>query len=101
MFVKNRSYTLEGKLHHHAHFAVNPSGVLSVDIEEDHEKLEADFEDLCFKLHGKTTDLDCVEHSKPTHCCWHLELSCHDARELIRLIDEAKEEYEILMRDLC
>ncbi|MCW8330987.1 hypothetical protein MD588_19520 [Photobacterium sp. SDRW27] len=101
MYAKYRSYTLAGKTHYHAHFAVRPTGSLLVEIEEDHEKLEADFEDLCFIQHGKTTGLDCVEHCEPTHCCWHLDLSSNDARELTRLIDDAKEEYEILMRDLC
>lgn len=100
MFVKNRSYTLAGKTHYHANFAVNPTGTLSVEIVEDHEHLEGEFQDLCFRQHGKTTDLDCFEHCEPKHCCWHLELSPTDAKELTQLIDDAKDEYEILMRDL-
>lgn len=100
MFVKKRSYKLAGKMHYRANFAVNPTGSLSVEIEEQHKKLEGEFEDLCFIQHGKTTALDCVEHCEPTHCCWHLDLSPNDASELTQLIDEAKDEYEILMRDL-
>lgn len=101
MYAKHRSYTLAGSTHHHAHLAVSPTGILSVEIEEEHKKLEAEFDDLCFSTHGKVTGLDCVEHCMPSHTLWHIDLTPSDARDLTQLIDEAKEEYEIIMRDLC
>ncbi|UTV28837.1 hypothetical protein [Photobacterium atrarenae] len=101
MFAKHRSYTLAGKVHNHAHLAIKPTGELSVEILEEHKQLEGDFEDLSFSTHGKITGVDCVEHDHPSHKLWHIDLSRQDARELNRLIDDAKEEYEIMMRDLC
>ncbi|MFC1503189.1 hypothetical protein ACFL53_02400 [Pseudomonadota bacterium] len=101
MYAKYRSYTLAGKEHLHVHLAVNPTGFIDVEIMEKHKKLNAEFEDLCFEDHGDTTELDCVEHSKPKHKIWYIYLSRNDAKELTTLIDEAKEEYEIIMRDLC
>lgn len=101
MYAKYRSYTLAGKSHLHAHLAVSPSGFLHVEIVENHRNLDAEFEDLCFENHGDTCGVDCVEHCQPKHKCWHIDLSRNDAKELTLLIDDAKEEYEILMRDLC
>ncbi|CAG22222.1 hypothetical protein [Photobacterium profundum] len=101
MYAKHRSYTLTEQTHRHVHLSVNPTGFLSVEIDEDNSKLEAEFEDLCFEKHGITTELVCFEHCRPKHGRWHLALSCGDAKELTMLIDDAKEEYEILMRDLC
>jgi len=100
MFAKHRSYVLVEKRHHHAHLTVNPIGILFIEIAEEHKKLEAEFEDLLFESNGKTTGLVCIKHGKQKHKCWHVVLSCDDAKELTKLINEAREEYEILMRDL-
>ena len=100
MYIKHRSYTLADKMHHHAHVAVNPAGFLHVDIIEVHQEFDAEFEDLRFEDNGKTTGLVCTDNCKPRHELWHVDLTCDDAKELDTLIQEAKEEYEILMRDL-
>ncbi|CAG23773.1 hypothetical protein [Photobacterium profundum] len=101
MYAKHRSYTLARPAHRHVRLSVNPSGFLSVEIEEDNNKLDSEFENLCFEKHGKITELVCFEHCKPQKSRWHIYLSDNDAKELNRLINDAKEEYEILMRDLC
>ena len=100
MYIKHRSYTLADKVHNHAHVAVNPAGFLHVDIIEEHQEFDAEFDDLCFEVRGKTTELVCTDNGKPRHEIWHVDLTCDDAKELVTLIEEAKEEYEILMRDL-
>ncbi|XAW88655.1 hypothetical protein ABDK09_16480 [Vibrio sp. CDRSL-10 TSBA] len=60
-------------------------------------KLDGEFESLSFKTQDRKTELTCqdAEHD------WRIALQGQDARELVTLIEEAKEEYETLMRDLC
>ena len=101
MFAKHRSYVLAGKGHHHAHLTVNPLGTLYIEIVEEDKKFKAEFEDLLFENNEKTTGLVCIKHGKLKHKCWHVDLSCNDAKELTMLINDARDEYEILMRDLC
>ncbi|MGF1756532.1 hypothetical protein L4D76_01020 [Photobacterium sagamiensis] len=101
MHAKHRSYILVGKVPRSAHLTVNHIGILYIEIVEGHKKLEAEFKDLLFEHDGKTTGLFCIKHGKPKHKRWHVDLACNDAKELKMLINDARDEYEILMRDLC
>ncbi|MBY7789105.1 hypothetical protein KW460_03900 [Vibrio fluvialis] len=101
MYTKHRSYTLAGKGHHHANVMVNPTGYLHIHIMEEKRKFNGEFESLCFETHGKCTELTCKDTGLTNQMRWHLDLSGEDATELVGLIEEAKEEYETLMRDLC
>ncbi|QXO18560.1 MULTISPECIES: hypothetical protein [Vibrio] len=97
MYTKHRSYTLAGKEHYHARVMVDPTGYLHIDIMEESDELDGEFESLSFKTQDRKTELTCqdAEHD------WRIALQGQDARELVTLIEEAKEEYETLMRDLC
>ncbi|UTM55931.1 hypothetical protein L4174_008640 [Photobacterium sp. CCB-ST2H9] len=101
MFAKRCSYILAGKTHPKAQVTVNPTGTLHIDVKDEKRELDGDFEDLLFKEKGKVTVLVCQKHDRPKQLCWHVELTGQDAKELTRLIDDAEEEYETLMSDLC
>ena len=99
MLAKHRDYLLHGTQNFHAHVQVNPIGQLDVDIVEKREHHSASFESLAFKKVGsKTIVSGCDEKNKKSK--WQLTLAKKDAEELNLLIEEANEEYEILMRDL-
>lgn len=97
MYTKLRSYTLAGKEHYHALVLVNPTGYLHIDIMEENDQLDGEFESLCFKTQNRKTELTCHDDEHD----WQIALKGKDAKELVTLIEEAKEEYETLMRDLC
>ncbi len=99
MLAKCRQYTLPGTPELHANINVIPTGMLHVEILEDRRCIDADFEQLSFKTHGRMTDLVCYSGSGKKES-WNLGLSSEDARDLAKLIESAEEELEILMRDL-
>ncbi|MDN3612149.1 hypothetical protein ACODM8_15745 [Vibrio ostreicida] len=91
-----RDYELKGTRHFHAHIEVNPAGLLGVDIIEKNEHHQAELCNVSFeKLEGKTRI-----KGKEAQDDWQMDLNDQDATELRRLIIEANEEFEILMRDL-
>ncbi|GAB6263233.1 hypothetical protein [Photobacterium sp. R1] len=100
MFAKRRSYILAGKTHPKAQVTVNPLGKLHIDVKDEKRELDGDFEDLTFNKSGKITVLLCQKHGKPKQKCWQVELSSKDAKELTKLIHDAEDEFETLMRDL-
>ncbi|WP_413111838.1 hypothetical protein [Thaumasiovibrio sp. DFM-14] len=99
MLAKRRQFTLPGNPEMHAVVNVIPTGLLTVEIEEEHRSIDAEFEHIAFKVHDGMTDLVCYGDSGKTEC-WNLGLYNEDARELARLIEYAEEELEILLRDL-
>lgn len=101
MFAKRRAYTLAKKTHPNAQVTVNPTGTLHVDVKDEKKSLDGDFDDLFFKKNGKVTTLFCLKHGQQQQHCWHIDLTREDAQELTRLIHEAEDEFEHLMRDLC
>lgn len=101
MFAKHRSYILAEKTHPKAYITVNPTGTLHIDVKDEKKALDGDFGDLLFKKNGKVTALFCMKHGKQKKHCWHIDLAREDAQELTRLIHEAEDEFELLMRDLC
>ncbi|NVD08664.1 hypothetical protein FCU94_17600 [Vibrio sp. JPW-9-11-11] len=96
MILLHRDYRLGNAGHHHAHVAINPVGVIDVDITESAQHHSAEFSELVFqKAQGYTRLIG--RHSKRP---WQVTLSDHDAAEVHRLIDQAEEEFEVLMCDL-
>lgn len=100
MLAEHRQYTLPGKKVLHADVTVNPTGELEVDIKEKKNHLTAEFEELHFCSGRQKTDLVCQEPVGDHAIRWHIYLANQDAEELEHLIEEAEEEFEILMRDL-
>lgn len=99
MFAKRRAYILAKKTHPKAQVTVNPTGNLHIDVKDEKKALDGNFEDLSFKQDGKITVLFCLKHDNQRY--WRIELSEKDAKELIQLIHEAEDEFELIMRDLC
>ncbi len=54
---------------------------------------------ICFFNHEKT-DLVCIEDGTVKHLCWNLLMYKNDATKLNVAIDNAIDEYEVIMRDL-
>ncbi|WP_159650998.1 hypothetical protein [Vibrio atypicus] len=96
MITVHRNYQLQDANHFHAHVEINPIGQLDVDIIENKQHHQAEFEELKFEKTSKHTRL-CATHGKQR---WQVALDDKDAKELDRLIREANEEFETLMRDL-
>ncbi|WP_087018962.1 hypothetical protein [Thaumasiovibrio subtropicus] len=99
MLAKCRHYTLPGTPELHATVNVIPTGMVHVEILENRQSIDADFEQLSFKTHGRMTDLVCYSEAGKKEC-WNLGMNSEDARDLAKLIESAEEELEILMRDL-
>ncbi|PSU46925.1 hypothetical protein C9J12_17105 [Photobacterium frigidiphilum] len=100
MLAESREFILLDSRARHANIRVIPTGVLEVSIEEGNDKMQAEFAQLLFSSSGKKTGLVCRNSVSSNDVNWHLELSNADARELSLLIEQAEEEFEILMRDL-
>jgi len=99
MFGIHRDYIIQNQHHFHAHIEVNPIGRLECEILESRESHHVDFDRISFEnLEGATKLTGCDEKGRSE--AWHLVLTNQDAQELNQLISLAKEEYEILMRDL-
>lgn len=96
MIVTHRQYCLTNRPNLHAHFQVNPVGKLEVEIIELQEHHSTEFNDLCFESKGSCIKVSGKEQSVP----WQCHLAVSDALELSSLVEEANEEYEMLMRDL-
>tara|TARA_Y100001956_G_C4128832_1_gene192177 strand:+ start:5744 stop:6034 length:291 start_codon:yes stop_codon:yes gene_type:complete len=96
MITKHRDYQLQDNNHFHAHVEINPIGVLDVEIVENKQHHQAEFSELSFMKVDGHTRLCGRQDATP----WQLELNNKDAEEINRLIDQASEELEILMRDL-
>lgn len=100
MLAERRQFTLPGKKALHADITVIPTGELEVDIKEKHNHLTAEFDELQFCCGVKNTDLICKDQLGKHTVRWHIYLANNDAKELEKMIEEAEEEFEILMRDL-
>ena len=100
LLTERRHYTLPGKKALHADVAVIPTGELEVDIKEKKDHLTAEFEELHFCCGRQQTDLVCQDQVGDHAIRWHIYLAKQDAEELEQLIENAEEEFEILMRDL-
>ncbi|MGP8305937.1 hypothetical protein [Vibrio sp. YIC-376] len=96
MIAVHRDYCLSRHPDLHAHIEVNPVGKLNVEIVELHECHSTAFDDLSFECRGRETSI-CGKDSADN---WQLKLAASDAIELSHLVEEASEEYEILMNDL-
>lgn len=96
MISVHRDYQLQDKDHLHAHIEINPIGLLDVEIIENKQRHQAEFNDVSFKKIDGHTRLCAKQATKP----WQLALTNRDAEEINRLIDAASEEFETLMRDL-
>lgn len=96
MITVHREYSLQNCLGLHANVEINPTGKLDVNIVELDEYHSTDFCDLSFESHGGATRVCGKEGATP----WQVNLARKDALELSYLVDEANEEYEILMSDL-
>ncbi|MCK6265455.1 hypothetical protein KP803_19530 [Vibrio sp. ZSDE26] len=96
MISVHRSYQLQDTNHPIAHIEVNPVGILDIEIKEKDIRHKTELSDVVFKPSGVFTKLCGRENQKQ----WELELAVNDASELNKLIGDAHEEYEMLMRDL-
>ncbi|PSU90479.1 hypothetical protein C0W35_16485 [Photobacterium kishitanii] len=98
MYNKTVTCAIKGDIHHKLIFTINPTGYLIVEIK--HKNYKANFNDLFFFNHEKTTDLVCIEDGTIMHLCWNLLIYKNDATKLNVAIDNAINEYEVIMRDL-
>ena len=100
MLAKHRNYLLKDTKKLHAHVQVIPTGLLEIEIIEKKQHHAAEFLELHFEQEGKITKLfgKNTANGKPT--LWQVPFNHDDAKDLENLIDEANEEFEILMRDL-
>ncbi|MGD8110425.1 hypothetical protein ACQEXU_09050 [Vibrio sp. TRT 21S02] len=96
MIAVHRNYLLQNAKHWHAHVAVNPVGIIDIEIKENHVHHSSSFDDLQFESIANKTRLRGQGNSTQ----WEVMLSDHDALELSHLIHEANEELETLLRDL-
>ncbi|EGQ8505831.1 TPA: hypothetical protein N2889_005204 [Vibrio parahaemolyticus] len=96
MIAVHRDYCLSSSSELHAHVKVNPVGRLEVEIIELEERHTTEFDDLSFESRGCETRVCGKEDATP----WQFNLAVTDALELSHLVEEANEEYEILMNDL-
>ncbi|HAS63793.1 MAG TPA: hypothetical protein DCS35_15280 [Vibrio sp.] len=96
MLAIQRKYCLSNRPNLHVQFEVNPIGKLEVEIIELHQHHSTDFEDLSFRSQGNVIEV-C---GREKHVPWRCNLAVSDALELSSLVEEANEEYEVLMRDL-
>lgn len=100
MLAEYREFILLDSRARHANIRVIPTGVLEVSIQDENDKMQAEFAQLLFSSTGEKTELVCRNSVSCDDVNWYLELSNADARELLQLIEQAEEEFEILMRDL-
>lgn len=100
MLARHRDYLLKDKKKLHAHVQIIPTGSVEIEIVEKHQCHAAEFKEIHFERKGSVTQLVGIHTSngKPTQ--WQVPFTNDDAKELEHLIDEASEEFEILMRDL-
>ncbi|MFD2180517.1 hypothetical protein [Veronia pacifica] len=100
MLSKHRDYLLQDTKHMRAHFQVNPTGIVEVEIIDNKEYHSAEFDKVKFERRGKVTKLVGQTVSGNKKVQWQVPLAIEDANELAQLIEDASEELEILMRDL-
>ena len=101
MIIKSRRYVIQGKVKLPSQVMVNPTGEITVLIQDQNRRLSASFDDVIFQRKKNTTALKCKNcNSTSKRCKWVLELNHEDAYELKCLMDEAEEELETLMCDL-
>ncbi|OAN11422.1 hypothetical protein A3K86_20985 [Photobacterium jeanii] len=101
MLAECRHVALVGDKARFADIKIAASGVIEVDIPEDHRHFEADFEQLHFHTEHQKTELVCHSVKADANKVeWKLELGNDDATALLKLIERASDEYETLMRDL-
>ncbi|WP_318480173.1 hypothetical protein [Photobacterium leiognathi] len=77
---------------------ISPTGSIQFMIEGKEKVLEGDFHKLAFKKIESGVDL--VYKSRSVKSSWDIILSKKDAELISRMIDEADENFEIIMRDL-
>lgn len=100
MLARHRDYLLKDKKKLHAHVEIIPTGLVEIEILEKHQCHAAEFTDIHFECKGAVTQLVAVDTLNGKSTQWEVPFAHDDAKELEHLIDEANEEFEILMRDL-
>ncbi|QUJ70262.1 hypothetical protein KDD30_19260 (plasmid) [Photobacterium sp. GJ3] len=100
MLAEHRQYLLPDGNGSHLDVTVIPTGFLEVEIMEEHDKYQAEFDELLFLANGKKTELVCRDHAGGECVRWQVKMASEDARELAKLIELAEDEFELLMRDL-
>ncbi len=78
MIAVHRNYLLENAKHWHAHVAVNPVGIIDIEIKENRAHHRSNFDDLKFQTIANTTRLT----GRNKSARWEVVLSAKDAREL-------------------
>lgn len=96
----HRSYLLKDTKQLHAHVQIIPTGELKVEIVENKQSHLADFEQIRFEKKGRVTKLIGHAETNGKSTKWQLPLAHDDADELEKLIDQAVDDLEILMRSL-
>ncbi|CAM3585907.1 hypothetical protein VA7868_04314 [Vibrio aerogenes CECT 7868] len=97
MITVHRNYFMHDQNHNKAHFQVNPVGHLDIDIIGRNKFYHCELENVFFESQGERTKVTGREPGKRT---WHVMLSTRDAAELTHLIEDAHEQFEVLMKDL-
>ena len=77
---------------------ISPTGDIEVMIEGNQQVLKGDFHHLSFKKMNAGVDLIYKTHSKKSS--WDIILTPQDAEIVTKMMNEADEYYEIIMRDL-
>ena len=98
MIAVQRDYTLQDAKHFHAHIEVKVCGTIEVDISETDDHFTADLDHVEFKQMGDKTKVIVI--TEEDHKKWQLILDRRDAAQLHNDVDNAAEEFEILMNDL-
>lgn len=96
MITVHREYRVSTKPEQYAHVEINPVGQLDVEMMGEQKHYVADFEHLSFSSHSHGVLIECQKVNSP----WKMMLEKADAQELRHLVEDAQEEFEILMRDL-
>ncbi|MGL6261408.1 hypothetical protein [Vibrio sp. WXL103] len=99
MITKHRDYLIPNTKSFHAHVEINPVGEVDIDIIESRKHYHSSLEKLKFEPKGEKVKVVGCDESGGRKV-WQLTLASTDALDLNHVIEEANDEYEILMRDL-
>ncbi|GAA4887379.1 hypothetical protein [Ferrimonas pelagia] len=95
MIIQSKAFRLRHPVDCQGIFCVDPAGLLEIDLVPQQRQLMAPFEQLIFVPHcGGTRVQRQGQHA------WQVELEDQDAGRLIRMIRNAQDELETLMREL-
>ncbi|PSV26969.1 MULTISPECIES: hypothetical protein [unclassified Photobacterium] len=77
---------------------ISPTGDIEVMIEGNQQVLKGDFHHLSFKIIN--TGVDLIYKTRSKKSSWDIILTQQDAETVSKMMNEADEYYEIIMRDL-